>query len=103
VIGPHISLQLTKSLTLQMDDHTFWRTSLQDGVYGLGINLLIAGRGNPERYIGNQPTVGVYWNATRHLSVSSAYGHFLVGTFLANASPPGKDVNYAGVWTTYKF
>jgi len=31
------------------------------------------------------------------------YGHFFVGSFLAHASPPGKDVNYAGVWTTYKF
>ncbi|HEY4381441.1 MAG TPA: alginate export family protein [Acidobacteriaceae bacterium] len=102
-IGPHVSLQLTKSLTLQMDDHTFLRTSLEDGVYGLGINLLIAGRGNSGRYIGNQPTMGVYWNASRHFSVSGAYGRFLVGPFLANASPPGKDVNYAGVWTTYKF
>jgi hypothetical protein len=102
-VGPHLSLQFAKSLTVVMDDHAFWRTSLQDGVYGLGINLLIAGRGNSERYIGNQPTVGVYWNATRHLSVSTAYGHFFVGSFLAQASPPGKDVNYAGVWTTYKF
>jgi hypothetical protein len=102
-VGPHISLQIIKSLTVVMDDHTFWRTSLQDGVYGLGINLLIAGRGNSERYIGNQPTVGVYWNATRHLSVSTAYGHFFVGSFLAQESPLGKDVNYAGVCTTYKF
>jgi hypothetical protein len=96
-------LQLAKSLAVVMDDHIFWRNSLQDGVYGLGINLLIAGQGNSERYIGNQPTVGVYWNATRHISVSTAYGHFFVGSFLAHASPPGKDVNYAGVWTTYKF
>jgi hypothetical protein len=102
-VGPHLSLQLIKSLTVVMDDHIFWRTSLQDGVYGLGINLLITGRGYSERYIGNQPTVGVYWNATRHLSVSTAYGHFFVGSFLAQPSPPGKDVNYAGVWTTYKF
>jgi hypothetical protein len=96
-------LQLLKTLTVVLNDHTFWRTSLQDGVYGLGINLLIAGRGKSERYIGNQQTVGVYWNATRHLSVSTAYGHFFVGSFLAQESPLGKDVNYAGVCTTYKF
>src|SRR5580704_7524645 len=87
-VGPHVSLQFAKSLAVVMDDHTFWRTSLQDGVYGLGINLLIAGRGNSERYIGNQPTVGVYWTATRHLSVSTAYGQFFVSSFLAQASPP---------------
>jgi hypothetical protein len=44
-VGPHLSLQLAKSLAVVMDDHIFWRTSLQDGVYGLGINLLIAGQG----------------------------------------------------------
>src|SRR6267154_653010 len=102
-VGPHVSLQLTRSLSVVADDHTFWRTSLQDGVYGLGINLLVFGQGNSGRYIGNQPSVGVYWNAGRHLSVSTAYAHFLVGTFLAKASPPGRDVDYAAVWTTYKF
>src|SRR5258708_2468092 len=102
-VGPHVSLQLTRSLSVVADDHTFWRTSLQDGVYGLGINLLVSGQGNSGRYIGNQPSVGVYWNAGRHLSVSTAYAHFLVGTFLAKASPPGRDVDYAAVSTTYKF
>ncbi len=102
-VGPHVSVQLTRSLSVVADDHTFWRTSLQDGVYGLGINLLVSGQGNSGRYIGNQPSVGVYWNASRHLSVSTAYAHFLVGTFLAKASPPGRDVDYAAVWTTYKF
>src|SRR5260370_855921 len=102
-VGPHVSVQLTRSLSVVADDHTFWRTSLQDGVYGLGINLLVSGQGNSGRYIGNQPSVGVYWNAGRHLSVSTAYAHFLVGTFLAKASPPGRDVDYAAVWTTYKF
>jgi hypothetical protein len=101
--GPHITLQLTRSLSLIADDHTFWRTSLQDGVYGLGVNLLVPGRGNSRRYVGNQPSVGVYWNATHHLSVSTAYGHFFVGSFLTQASPPGKAVDYPAVWTTYKF
>src|SRR5258705_17076 len=93
-VGPHVSLQLTRSLSVVADDHTFWRTSLQDGVYGLGINLLVSGQGNSGRYIGNQPSVGVYWNAGRHLSVSTAYAHFLVGKFLAKASPPGRELDY---------
>src|SRR6266478_5653257 len=64
----------------------------------------IAQRGCGRPYfLGDQPAVGVYWNAGRHLSVSTAYAHFLVGTFLAKASPPGRDVDYAAVWTTYKF
>ena len=101
--GPHVTLQLTRSLNVIADDHTFWRTSLEDGVYGLGVNLLISGQRNSGRYIGNQPSIGVYWNANRHLSVSTAYGHFFTGSFLTQASPQGKAVDYAAVWTTYKF
>lgn len=102
-IGPKIGLQFTKSLSMVADNNVFWRTSLQDGVYGPGVNLLVSGKDNSERYVGSQPSVGVYWKASRHVSVSAAYAHFYVGSFLANASPQGKDVNYAAVWTTYKF
>ncbi len=102
-VGPHIGLQLTKSLRVIADDNFFWRTSLQDGIYGLGGNLLVSGRGNSERYVGSQPSVGVYWNVSRHLSISAAYAHFFVGPFLTKASPSGRDVDYAAVWTTYKF
>jgi hypothetical protein len=102
-IGPRIGLQLTKSFNVVADNNIFWRTSLQDGVYGLGVTSLASGRENSERYVGSQPSVGVYWKASRHLSVSAAYAHFFVGSFLMKASPPGRDVDYAALWTTYKF
>jgi hypothetical protein len=102
-IGPRIGLQVTKSLSVIADNNVFWRTSLKDGLYSLGVTLLVSGQGNSERYVGSQPSVGVYWKASRHLSVSAAYARFYVGSFLMKASPPGRDVDYAAVWTTYKF
>jgi hypothetical protein len=102
-IGPNIRLRLAKSLTVIADNNIFWRTSLQDGIYSLGVTLLVSGQGNSERYVGSQPSVGIYWKTSRHLSVSVAYGHFFAGSFLVKAAPPGRDVDYAGVWTTYKF
>src|SRR6266852_6051907 len=42
-------------------------------------------------------------HAIAHLSISTAYGHFFVGRFMTRASPPGKPVDYAAVWATYKF
>jgi hypothetical protein len=102
-IGPRMGLQFTESLSLVADDNIFWRTSLQDGLYGLGVNVLVSGQGNSERYVGSQPSVGVYLKASGHLSVSAAYAHFYVGSFLMKASPRGKDVDYSAVWTTYKF
>jgi hypothetical protein len=102
-IGPKIVLQFTKSFSVVADNNIFWRTSLEDGIYDPGVNLLVSGQNNSERYVGSQPSVGAYWRASRHISVSAAYAHFYVGSFLMNASPQGKDVNYGAVWTTYKF
>jgi hypothetical protein len=102
-VGPKIVLQFPKSLSLVADDNVFWRTSLQDGIYGLGGRLLVSGQGNSERYVGSQPSVGVYWKASRHLSVSAAYAHFYAGSFLMEVSSRGKDTDYAAAWTTYKF
>lgn len=103
LFGPRIRLQLAKRVAITVEDHTFWRKSLQDGVYGLAANLLIPGRDNPHRYIGNQPTAGIQWAASRHLSFAVSYGHFFAGSFIKHASPAGKNVRYAGISTTYKF
>jgi hypothetical protein len=57
-IGPKIGLRFTKSLSVVADDNVFWRTSLQNGLYGPGVNLLVSGQGNSERYVGSQPSTG---------------------------------------------
>jgi hypothetical protein len=100
---PHIGLKLTESVSVIFDSNFFWRTSLRDGVYDLAVNLLVSGQGNSERYVGSQPSLGVYWQVTRHLSVSAAYDHFFAGPFLIKATPPGQSVDYGAVWLTYKF
>jgi Alginate export len=102
-IGPKIDLQFTKSLCVVADDNVFWRTSLQDGIYGLGLNLLVSGKGNSERYVGS-PAVGrsLLESKPSRLSVCCVCS-FLRWIILVNASPRGKDVDYAAVWTTYKF
>ena len=41
-VGPQLRLQITKSVRVVVDDNTFWRTSLRDGIYGLATNLLVS-------------------------------------------------------------
>lgn len=100
---PAAKLQLAKNVLLAVDYDFFRRESLQDGVYGLGANLLRSGRENQARYIGSQPSVGIYWQADRHFSLSAVYAHFSVGPFLTESATPGRNVNYAAIWATYKF
>lgn len=102
-IGPSATVHLRKDLSLVVDDDFFWRESLEDGVYGLGVNLLRSGLDNKNRYVGNQPSAGVYWQPSRHIGFGAAYTHFSVGPFLIHSASPGKDVDYAAVWASYKF
>jgi len=102
-VDPHVGLQITKSVRVIFDNDIFWRTSLNDGVYGLAVNLLVSGQGNPERYVGALSSVGAYWQVNRHLSLSATYNHFFAGPFLVKASPPRRSVDYAAAWATYKF
>jgi hypothetical protein len=102
-VGPQLNLRITKSVEVIVSDDTFWRTSLRDGVYDLATNLLVSGKDNRERYVGSQPSVGVYWQVNRHLLLSAAYDHFFAGPFLRKATPPRRSVDYAAAWLTYKF
>ena len=79
-IDPHVWLQITKSVKVIFDNDIFWRTSLNDGVYGLPVNLLVPGQGNPA--LRGNPIIGrPYWQVNRHLSLSVAYDHFFAGPF----------------------
>jgi hypothetical protein len=102
-IGPQLRLQITKSVQVIVDDDTFWRTRLRDGIYGLATNLLVSGKDNRERSVGSQPSAGVYWQYNRHLLLAAAYDHFFAGQFLHNANPRRHSVDYVAVWAQYKF
>ena len=102
-IGPSVTFHIRKNLSLVVDDDFFWRESLEDGVYGLGVNLLRSGLDNRDRYVGSQPSAGVYCQPSRHIGIGAAYTYFSVGPFLVNSASPGKDVDYAAVWASYKF
>jgi hypothetical protein len=102
-VDPYVELNITKSVKVIVDNDYFWRTSVRDGIYGLAVNLLVSGKGNPERYVGSQPSVGVYWQFNRHLLLSAVYNHFFAGPFLVQATPSRRSVDYPAAWVTYKF
>ena len=102
-IDPQLKVELSDSVKVIADTNFFWRTSLNDGVYGLATNLLVSGQGNSERYVGSLLSAGVYGQISRHASLSAVYDHFFAGPFLVSAVPPRRSVDYAAVWATYRF
>ena len=101
-LHPSLEIQPAKAVTVSLDWDVFWRESIEDGIYGNAVNLVRSGSGSNARYVGNQAQLMVEWEANRHLTFTSAYAHFFAGDFLKQTGP-GKDVEYASAWVTFKF
>jgi len=110
LIGPANHMDLHPSLTLHpveavkvsVEWDFFWRQSLDDGLYGVALNLVRSGRSSRERYIGSEAIANLEWEVQRHVTIAAAYSHFFAGPFLRDTGP-AKDVDYATLWVTFKF
>ena len=66
------------------------------------MNLLHSGQRSRARLIGSQASVQAEWQVERHTTLTVVYSHFLAGPCLRETGP-GRDVDYASTWVTYKF
>ena len=101
-VHPSLTLHLTEQVKVTADWDFFWRASVRDGVYGNAVNLVRSGQDSRARYIGSAATVEAEWEASRHVTLTADYTHFLAGSFLRQ-SGPGHDVDFIATWVTYKF
>ena len=101
-LHPSLYLHVTERISFDVDWDFFWRQSLDDGIYGVAVNLVRSGLTSHARYIGSALSSEAEWRVDRHITLTGAYTHFFAGPFLRE-SGPGKDVNYFSVWGTYKF
>ncbi len=94
-IGPYnlINLQGVVSfaprpdLTVYLQGGPYWRASLDDGVYGVGGNLVRASGGSGERFVGTQWEVVAEWTLRRELGFLASYSQFHPGSFIADTGP----------------
>jgi hypothetical protein len=78
-----------------------WRYSVQDAFYQPPGVPLVPGSANAKRFLGAQSNLQAEWQASAHLSVNAAHVHFLTEGFLKAAG--AKDIDFLGVWGSYKF
>jgi hypothetical protein len=101
-VHPSLDLHPTPLVTVSADWDVFWRESLHDGIYGNAVNLVRSGQRSRARLIGSQASLQAEWQVERHTTLTAVYSHFIAGSFLRETGP-GRDVDYASVWVTYKF
>jgi hypothetical protein len=90
LFGPTNLTDLTPALTMRphnkvvliIECPSYWRTSLQDGVYSTDLRLLARPSVGQGRYIGTNPGIAPIWQVTRHIMLQGAVTRFLSGGFL---------------------
>ncbi len=78
-----------------------WRESTHDALYRVPLIPLVRGDQSNARYIGSGFDLDAGWQIDQHVKVSAAYVHFFAGPVITKAG--GKDTDYVGIWTSYKF
>jgi hypothetical protein len=102
-LQPGVEFALTKSLKLTTSFDFVWRESLDDGVYGVALNLQVPSGASRDRYVGTFPSASLAWQATRHLSMTLNYVAYLFGDFVKDSLPNQSNGNYVSVIASFRF
>jgi hypothetical protein len=101
-ILPNFSFDLTHKIRCTTFYGSFWRESVHDGMYGLGMNLQASGLNSDARFEGQEAEIDFDYPINAHALVRTVYQHFFPGEFLRQVTP-GRPVNYATFWWVYRF
>jgi hypothetical protein len=101
-VTPSVRLAPTRRLTVTIDHAWFWRYSVHDGLYGIGVNVVRPGSESRARSVGRQLTAQADVRSNDHLTLTITVTAFAAGRFLQE-TPPGEDVVYLAVSSTYRF
>lgn len=98
---PSVTVQPSSDFAITSGVDFLWRYSLHDAFYQPPGVPLVPGSANGKRFLGEQFNLHAEWQATAHINVNAVYVHFLTDGFLRAAH--AKDIDFLGVWTSYKF
>jgi len=102
-LQPGIEFALAKSVKLTASCDFVWRESLDDGVYGVALNLQVPPGASRDRYVGTFPTASLGWQAGRHLNLTLNYVAYVFGDFVKESLPGQSNGNYVSAVATFRF
>ena len=102
-LQPGVEFALTKSVKLTTSCDFVWRESLNDGVYGVALNLQVPPSASRDRYVGTFPSASLAWQTSRHLSLTLNYVAYLFGDFVKESLPNQSNGNYVSAVATFRF
>ena len=99
IFQPMLTLQPNTRLTLDFSAAGLWRTSIHDGVYSLGGQVLRSADESDSRFFGKRATA-----AGRYaLNPFTTLGFYTIYGDVSEKFKPGRDLFYAAAYATFRF
>lgn len=102
-LQPGVDLVLTRSVKLSVSCDVVWRESLEDGVYGVSLNLQVPPGASSARYVGAFPTATLSWQVQRHLNFTVNYVAYVFGDFVTQSEPDQRNGSYVSAAAVFRF
>ena len=102
-LQPGVEFALTKTVKLTTSCDFVWRESLDDGVYGVALNLQVPPGASQDRFVGTFPSATLAWQATRHLNLTLNYVAYIFGGFVTQSKPNQQNGNYISAAAVFRF
>jgi len=99
---PSVRVAASRRLTVMIDHTWYRRFSARDGLYGIAENLIRPGGDSRARDVGRQLTIQADFRVDDHLTLTVTSTGFFADRFLHD-TPPGNDVTFVAVSSTYRF
>ena len=101
-LHPQVDVSLARGWGLSANWLWFWRTEIDDGLYGVAGQLLRSGRDTRERFVGHSPGVEVTKSLAPHLTLVVQASLFTAGPFIEEMQP-ARDIHFIAAIATYRF
>ena len=98
-VAPTITVTAHRRVRVMLERAWFWRSSLDDGVYGIDRRLLRSSSEATGRAVGSQTIIELDAQLTTHFGMLTSLAVFRTGPFLSSM----KDVRYLAAQAAYRF
>lgn len=99
IFQPMLTLQPNTRLTLDFSAAGLWRTSIHDGVYSLGGQVLRSADESDSRFFGKRATAAGRYT----LNPFTTLGFYTIYGDVSEKFKPGRDLFYAAAYATFRF
>ena len=102
-LQPGVDFALTDTLKLTTICDFVWRQTLEDGIYGVSLNLQVPPGSSNARFVDTFPNVSMAWPATRNLSLNMNFVTYVFGDFVKQSFPNQSNGTYCSAAAIYRF